>query len=148
MMLITFIADWFSLVLFARWHDFTDAYAIKPDHPSNILPVPGSYSFCLQTILQICIHSNPHVAWSDRHAQKFVYCVYSKFRIVGCMISLLGSVSSRFVVKPEEGQLCIFNVFLTKPVGVNKNWGARHQRGSYPPLPDKSCKQTNVYDLQ
>ena len=48
--------------------------------------------------------------------------------------------STRFVVKPEGGQQCIFDVFLTKPVGVNENLGVeRHQRGvKYPNPPDKS----------
>ena len=32
--------------------------------------------------------------------------------------------STRFVVKPEEGQQCIFGVFLTKPVKVNENLGS------------------------
>ena len=45
-------------------------------------------------------------------------------------------VSSRFVVKPEGGQKCIFDVFLTKPVGAMKTWGVeRHQRGLIPNPP-------------
>ena len=36
-----------------------------------------------------------------------------------------GLTSTQFVVKPEGGQQCIFDVFLTKPVGVNENLGGR-----------------------
>ena len=31
--------------------------------------------------------------------------------------------STRFVVKPEEGQQCIFYVFLSEQWGVNENLG-------------------------
>ena len=36
--------------------------------------------------------------------------------------------------KTRGGQQCIFDVFLTKPVGVNENLGVeRHQGGLNPP---------------
>ena len=43
--------------------------------------------------------------------------------------------------KTRGGQKCIFDVFLTKPVGVNKNLGVeRHQRGvTPPPLQIENC---------
>ena len=46
-------------------------------------------------------------------------------------------LSSRFVVKPEGGQQCIFDVFLTKPVGVNENCGGGEapEGGLNPPTP-------------
>ena len=58
--------------------------------------------------------------------------------------------SARFVVKPEGGQQCIFDVFLTKPVGVNKNLGVeRHQRRRVkPPTPDKSSSECVKDDMK
>ena len=45
------------------------------------------------------------------------------------------------MVKPERGQQCVFDVFLIKPVGVNKNLGfERYQRGLNPQPPMKQDK--------
>ena len=46
------------------------------------------------------------------------------------------SFSSRFVVKPEGGQQCMFDVFLTKPVESQcKLRGSRGTRGGKTPSP-------------
>ena len=64
----------------------------------------------------------------------YYYYIYIILYIIYPIISII--FSTRFVVKPEGGQQCIFDLFLTKPVG-NENMGVeRYQRGLNPP--DKS----------
>ena len=62
-----------------------------------------------------------------------------------CVIILFNkdNFSTGFVVKPE-GSAMYFNVFLTKPVGVNENLGVeRHQRGINP-LPSPSSPPPQI----
>ena len=62
-------------------------------------------------------------------------------------IWLLYEPSSRFVIKPEGGQQCIFGVFLTKAVGVNENLGVEKQEKPLNPPTNRALYEPYVFGL-
>ena len=88
-----------------------------------------------------------YVAYTSGNIKSFSICLTCNTAVTACNMHempacfvLLTTCSIRFKVKPEGGQQCFVDVFLTKPVGINENLGVkRQQRGlPPPPPPDKS----------